>query len=228
MRAVVLRNYPISKEEIILNDDRFHHLRNVLRINVNDSILLLDGKGNSRKAQVIHIDKKELLLRTNGEIKYNEFSNNNTIALGLVKKDSFELAIKMCVELAYRKIILIKTEYSQNYPIKEDRLNKIIETAMEQSNNPYYPKVDYLNFSELNLEDYEGIVLASMNTSDTKSIKNKDNLILIGPEGGFSSKEEEVILAHRNCAQLHFDTGILRTPTAIAAISGSILANINN
>ena len=59
MRAVVLRNYPISKEEIIINDDRFHHLRNVLRINVNDSILLLDGKGNSRKAQVIHIDKKE-------------------------------------------------------------------------------------------------------------------------------------------------------------------------
>lgn len=228
MRAVVLRNHPISNDEIILNDDRFHHLKNVLRININDSILLLDGRGNTRKALVINMNKKEILLRADGEIKHNEYTNNNTIALGLVKKDAFELAIRMCVELAYKKIVLLKTDFSQNYSIKEDRLNKIIESAMEQSNNPHFPKVDYLDFSELSLEDYESLILASMNTNNTNNIKNGDNLILIGPEGGFSKAEEEIIKSHKNCAQLHFDTGILRTPTAIAAISGSVLANINN
>lgn len=228
MRAVVLRNHTISNDEIILNDDRFHHLKNVLRININDSILLLDGKGNSRKALVISINKKEILLRADGEVKHYEYTNNNTIALGLVKKDAFELAIRMCVELAFKKIILLKTEFSQNYPIKEDRLNKIIEVAMEQSNNPHYPKVDYIEFSELSLDDYESIILASMSTNNTKNINKSDNLILIGPEGGFSKAEEDIIKSHKNCAQLHFDTGILRTPTAIAAISGSVLAHINN
>ena len=47
-------------DSCIVEGDSFHHLKNVLRVRVNDEILFLDGRGHSRRAIINVINKKNM------------------------------------------------------------------------------------------------------------------------------------------------------------------------
>jgi 16S rRNA (uracil1498-N3)-methyltransferase len=228
MRALYFKGASLDSNDFIVNEEKFHHLKNVVRVKEGDEILLLDGVGNKKMTQVSKINKKDLMLTSVSPVENCESSHKNTIAFGLVKKDALEISLRTCVELAFRNIIILNTEFSQNYKVKEERLEKILESALEQSNCPFYPSVEFKNIKDLEFSKFDQIVLASMNNDKHKKKLNlSNNLILIGPEGGFSKAEVNLIEKQDNCAQLHIGGAILRTPTAIAAIAGHILASNN-
>ena len=141
------------------------------------------------------------------------------------------MTLKNAVELGVQKMIPFISNYS-NYNFKRrDRADKIIESSLIQSNNPFRLElVDPLELKHIKgtLDSYDYIFISSLSSNkeikigkiSTKSLI----LIIIGPEGGFSNEEEKYFLESQNSSLINLPSPILRTPNALSALMGYIMA----
>ena len=117
--------------------------------------------------------------------------------------------------LAFQPVITEQT--TANY-IKWDRIKKIITEASEQSNRNSVPELlSPMKFSDI---DMGGLIFADerpTNTNYDKIVKGKK--LLIGPEGGFSDSEFDM-LDKSGATSISLGKTILRAETAaVAAIA---------
>lgn len=223
MRAILVPGSDISKDHIIeIQDEKFHHLKNVLRAKIDLKVLLLTGKGEGRVFRVIEITNKKISLTPVSELETKTTSHEIDIAIGKVKKDSLDLIVKQCCELGVRNIYVLNSEYAQCYKIKNDRIDRLIESAIEQSNNFYLPNLYEVGFSDLPYEMYQQIFLFSLKKGNATTALTGRSLLMIGPEGGFSEGEENQILALENTIPINFDMPILRATTAVPCALGYV------
>lgn len=228
MRAVY---YPHFIEGDVFNiDDKttLHHLLNVVRIKKNEEILILNGRGDKCIAKIETISKKNIQLTVQSRMEENK-SFNIDLYLALLKKDSLSLALKQAVELGVNKIFLCETEFSQRYEINIDRLNSILISALEQSNNPFLPEIEYIKLNAICRKNYVQIFLMSMNPADIYqeySLKSdKKYALMIGPEGGFSPIDIESF-GDQEFLSVNLPTPILRAETAVSAGMGFLLSRL--
>jgi 16S rRNA (uracil1498-N3)-methyltransferase len=229
MRAIYLRDdsKPEIGETICIKDDRATHLIKATRIRKGEPVLILDGEGTSYLSEATEITRREIYLNIKSSDQ-RERGVSIDLCLGLPKKDAFELALKNSVELGVGEIFPFSSEYSQ-WNIKNiERTNQLIESALIQSNNFFFTKLNDVSENIQALEDvfskYDYIVLTTLKESrdfSTVSVdKSKKYLIIIGPEGGLSDAEEEYILSLDKAHSLKLNTPILRTPNAVSTIVG--------
>ncbi len=140
MRAIYLDNVNTNDEKISISGTSFHHLVNSVRIKVNENVLILDGKGLLVHTSVTEISKRELQLQIiKSEIK--EKKEFCTLVIGITDRIAMEEIIRLGTEIGFDSIQPIITDYSKNKMVKQERINKIIISAMIQSNNPFFTNV---------------------------------------------------------------------------------------
>ncbi len=229
MRAIY---FNLSKEDVgatvSITGDQAHHL-NVVRIKKNEDLLVLNGRGEVFQSQVLELSKHEILIKIQN-YNFEKPKHKISLALALPKKDAFEDILKTAVELGVNKIYPLTSEYSQYEYIKSDRVQRLLESALIQSNNRYMPTI----LNQEKLEKFldkieEQVFYFSANTSFEKSTNTADDemTILIGPEAGFSIVEEQKIRSNKKIKIIHLPTPILRSPTAVASSIGYLL-NFNS
>lgn len=225
MRAIFLEgNY---QDEVIVEGDRFHHLINVVRAKIGDEILLLNGRGTSSLATIVSINKKVAHLIINKQTNVQR-SSNITVALCLPKRDALDLCIKQAVEIGINKTILIESDFSVNKSVKHERVERLIESAIEQSNNPFKMQIESISsLDKIELDDFDQVFCLSSQDQTTKDIsydQHSNLLLIIGPEGGFSDQERQYLNNNKKINTIYLNTFILRTPTALSVGSGHILS----
>lgn len=226
MRAHWLPDLEIQ-DEYSLTGDSLHHLVNVIRIEKGESLLLQDGKGQFVETIVEDISKKALRLK-----KVTSYTKNQDyhfdLALAMPKRDALELSLKQAVELGFRKIYLIKSEYSQMRFPEADRTQNLLVSALEQSNAPFLPEVLQAEWEEIPWPSYnEALLLDSQTKIGTSkpSVSGK-KLLIVGPEGGFSPRELTFLHGQEVVRVLNLPTPILRTPTAVATGAGIMMQSL--
>lgn len=220
-----------NDNKIILLDSDIHHITKVMRMNINDNI------------EVIY-DKKLYLCRIvdNYEIEViqeieedNELNIDVTIAIGMVKEQKFDLIIQKLTELGVKEIIPLAMERSivklDNSKInkKLDRWNMICKEASEQSKRDIVPKVNVpMTLKELVKIDYDTKLICSVKQKDNfinSYLQHKEEcakmLVVIGPEGGVSDKEEE-FLNNNNFISVSLGSRVLRVETAAIYVASVI------
>jgi 16S rRNA (uracil1498-N3)-methyltransferase len=221
--------YPIDEnfedEILVVTGDPLHHL-SVTRIRPNEEILILNGKGKKLFGKILSIGKKTAEIK----ILSSEFSiegHHIGLAIGLPKKEAFEDILKMATELGVRNIYPLKTDFSQFEYVENERFQRILESALIQSNNAYFPVIH----SQMSLSDFlatqkKPLVFFNSQPKVLRKIPKlaDEKIILIGPEGGFSGKEIEKIRAYEINLEIHLPTPILRAPTAVATSVGYLLS----
>ena len=228
MRATYLNPLKIQAS-YQLKGEQAHHLLNVVRVAINEEILLLDGAGLMVKTQVSEISKRELTLQT---LEHDEVSRkyNLDLALGIPKKEALELSLKQAVELGFRKIYLIRSTYSQNRIPDIERIKSLLISALEQSNGVFFPEIIQTEWNGIRFEDYENALMLDSQSKSFNPKKAHDkfaaNLLIVGPEGGFSQQEMTFLHVLPNISVLNLPTPILRTPTAVATGAGIILGSL--
>ena len=217
--------------KIILLDSDIHHIKKVMRMNINDNI------------EVIY-DKKLYLCKIidNYDIEIvNEIKENNelnidiTIAIGLVKEQKFDLILQKLTELGVKEIIPITMERSiikldkSKIDKKVERWNSICKEASEQSKRNIIPKVSLpMTLNELVKLNYDKKLVCSVKQKDNfinKYLQFKDEyvkmIIVIGPEGGVSDKEEE-FLNNNDFISVSLGSRVLRVETAAIYVASVI------
>lgn len=205
-----------------LNEIESKHCIKVLRLNVNDHIQLIDGKGNFYEAKIIEPNPKKCKVEITKTIE--EFGKRNHylhIAIAPTKNiDRFEWFLEKATEIGIDEITPILCEHSERKIIKPERLEKVIISAIKQSIKAYKPKLNNLtNYSDFIRQNFNGVkYIAHCEENKKLLLKNvyelqQDATILIGPEGDFSPNE--IKLASKNgYKEISLGESRLRTETA--------------
>jgi 16S rRNA (uracil1498-N3)-methyltransferase len=219
----------IKQDSYVLKDEALHHLVNVIRIESGEDLLLINGSGFEVLTTVESISKRELRLTYKSSLdKQRAFHFD--VAIGMPKREALELCLKQATELGFRKIFLIKSDYSQMRFPEADRMEKLLISALEQSNAPFMPEIIETTWETLPFTEYAQILLLDSQTKiNTKNVlidRMASRLLVVGPEGGFSPQELESLHAKDNVKVVNLPTPILRTPTALAAGAGIMIESL--
>ena len=193
-----------NKENFILENSDIHHIKKVMRCKNNDKIEIVYDK----KVFLCNIDEIETMkLSIIDSYEEDRESNVNlTIALSLVQEQKFDLILQKLTELGVNNIIPLKTERSivkidkQKEEKKKTRWESICKEASEQSHRVIIPKIEkIINMNELlNYKKQQNLICSLTDkTQPLEEYLNKDTkeiLFVIGPEGGFSNKEENFLI----------------------------------
>ncbi len=234
MRAIFYnKDHFLESEELILDEESTHHLH-VTRAKTGEEVLILNGLGQKALSLIQNISKKQVIVKIQ-KVETAKRQHNLSLVLGLPKKEAFEDIIKISVELGIVNIFPTTTQYSQYTYEPNDRIQRIIQSAMVQSNNSFLPKIfPQKTLSEFLVTNDKDIfflnsVPQNLQSSRMSSLKiDQSCFYLIGPEAGFSQLEIDLLRNHEFVREIHLPTPILRAPTAVAAAAGFILNHISS
>lgn len=230
MRALLLSAGELENDQLTIEGDRFHHLVKVVRAKVSDEVMVLDGKGSKAIARVNSINKRDIELSLSQK---ETLANPHilSVMIGCPKKDAAEEILRRSTELGIKKIIFFEAEHSPWSYVSSDRSEKIIESALIQSNNLWAPEVLALGKNELEAElaHYQrGLWLHLQNEEKKALTSHLPDLLCIGPEAGWSAAEVEFFRSKSNLSMLTLKTPILRAEHALSVAAGYALAVRDN
>jgi 16S rRNA (uracil1498-N3)-methyltransferase len=221
-------NKSISSNLIIYIKDKQHHfLKNVLRIKVNDEINIFDGITGEWKSAVMSINRENTVLRVTNIINKLKKSNDIWLVFAPIKHHRMSLAIQKATELGVSKIIPCITEFTNIRKINAQNLHDNAIEAAEQSERLDVPLIEkQVDLTTLlsNWPEDRKLIYCDEKIKEKRSIidlllpcKNAENkwAVLIGPEGGFSDSEQELITKSKNVLSVSLGDRLLRSDTAI-------------
>ena len=212
-----------------LDKSQSHYLTKVMRINIGKNFSLFNQNGEW-EAKIIKITKGIVEFSTTKKIRSNNNEKEIWLAFAPIKLNYLNLMIQKATELGVTKFIPILTERTIVRKINQNRINKIIVEASEQSNRLKVPKLEEIvkleNFLKSNQKT--NIIFGDLNTKNSNlSIKDIEPLcVLIGPEGDFTVKERERILKLKNIIPLKINENILRSETAAISMISIVTFNL--
>lgn len=217
----------VVQDFYVLKGEEAHHLLNVVRIESNEELLLLNGKGLKVFCQVDALSKKEVHLKALSS-EYCQRGHDSSLALGMPKRDALELCLKEAVELGHSKIYLVRSTYSQMKSLDPDRERALLVSALEQSNAPFLPEIHLAKWETIPWSEFSQVILLdSQMEGGQKLLGTKGpRLLVVGPEGGFSPEERKFFQHIPRLSPQRLPTPILRTPTAVAVGTGLMLQTL--
>ena len=220
---------------IVLNKTDTHYLKNVMRCKKNDQINLFNENDQEFYSKILEIKKYETILEIFELSTNTEIINDIFLIFSLVKKNKMDFIIQKATELGVRKIFPILTERSSIRDINPSRMVAIAKEASEQSNRISVPEISNLMTIQELLEQWDkkrSILYADeiLKINKDLTILNRKNFVksslLVGPEGGFSPEENDMLKTYKYVFPISFGETILRSDTA--AIVGLSYLNIIN
>ncbi|WP_421775096.1 RsmE family RNA methyltransferase [Gracilimonas sp.] len=217
----------VSANRLELVDQEATHASKVLRFKVGDELYASDGRGNLYTTQVSSISKKSVL----ADILETDYDPEPTIKKVLVfgaikKRDRLEFAVEKAVELGAWEICIFNADHSERSRINEDRLQSIVLSAFKQSKRRWLPEVTYQNSMDEVFEYYPKyhsmMAHVEADTHHPENLSYNKNLLLIGPEGGFSAREVE-LAKKKNTQMISLGKNRLRAETAALALLSQFL-----
>lgn len=198
------------------------HCARVLRMKEGDSLFITDGKGYFYRAQLLQANPKSCIVAIEEELpQAKDWNFNLHIAFAPTKKlDRIEWFVEKSTEIGIDHFSPLQCRYSERRNIKTSRLEKIMVSAMKQSQKSRLPQLDEMTkLDEFIQQPFEGQkFIAHCYDSPKQSLsqicnKNTNTLILIGPEGDFSEAEVEKSIQH-GFQPISLSESRLRTETA--------------
>ena len=218
-----------STEFFTFDREESKHIVKVLRKKDTDILFVTNGLGFLFKTEITLASDSKCTVKIISFEKQQPLSYKLHVAVAPTKmNDRFEWLIEKATEIGITEITPIFCDHSERKQIKTERFDKIILSAMKQSNQLYLPKLNeplaIKDFIKLKNEDLK--LIAHCEENDKKSLKdvlkpNHNITILIGPEGDFSLKEIQLALDH-NYIPVSLGNTRLRTETAAIVACHSV------
>lgn len=230
-----MQRYFIAKEQfhpasVQITGDDVHHLLKVMRAKLGDKVICSDGLSREAIVKIIEVHKEVITASIIEELAMDhEPSAEVWIAQSLPKLDKLETVIQKCTEIGASRVIPFSSErtvvqYDEKKQAKRhERWSKIAKEAAEQAHRNRVPMIDtpmsWKQLLKLVPDVQLALICYEKDTHNTfKTILEQNSplkkiLIIVGPEGGFTTQEIEQAEA-AGCHTIGLGKRILRTETA--------------
>ena len=202
-----------------LNKDQSRYLTSVMRLKTNQEFSLFNKSGEWN-TKILSINKGIVEFEVQNQLRQSIQEREIWLVFAPIKSNYFNFMLQKATEIGVTKLFPITTERTIVRKINEDRLNKILIEAAEQSNRLTIPSIEKIQKLEKFLNENKNInlVFGDLNT-ENKKIELKDPskpiAVLIGPEGDFSEAERKKILEFNGVQSIKLNDNILRSETAV-------------
>lgn len=218
---------------MLLEESDIRHIKKVMRMNINDKIEVV----YNNKLHICEITSLEpfniKVIEKLDEDKKTKIEL--TVAVALVKEQKMDLILQKLTELGVSRIIPVSMERSivkldkERFNKKKVRWESICKEASEQSKRTNIPTIeDIKSIKDLTKEDADLKLVASTKEKEKllnyylQSIEDCAKIIMvIGPEGGISDKEEDILVSN-GYNRVSFGNLIFRVETATIYVASII------
>ncbi|NDP27971.1 MAG: 16S rRNA (uracil(1498)-N(3))-methyltransferase [Flavobacterium sp.] len=225
-------NPTIDKTTKIFSFDKEEskHIIKVLRKKDTDILFVTNGLGLLFETEITLASDNKCTVQILSIEKAESSKFHLHLAVAPTKmNDRYEWFLEKATEIGIHEITPIICDRSERKVVNRERFEKIILTAMKQSNVLFLPKLnEVMTFKEFIKHKNEGLqLIAHCEETDKKLLKsvlkpNENVTVLIGPEGDFS--EKEIILAlENNYVPVSLGNTRLRTETAAIVACHSVV-----
>ena len=225
-------NPTITESTTIFSFDKEEskHIIKVLRKKDTDILFVTNGLGFLFKTEITLASDSKCTVKIISFEKAAPSKFRLHLAVAPTKmNDRYEWFLEKATEIGIQEITPIICDHSERKVINNERFDKILLTAMKQSNELYLPKLNpAITFKEfLKLKNEDVKLIAHCEETDKKTLKsvlkpNENITMLIGPEGDFSEKEIALALEN-NFTAVSLGNTRLRTETAAIVACHSVV-----
>lgn len=209
--------------ELVIEGDEFHHLCNATRKRSGERVEIINGRGFLAEGVVKEIKKFSALIAIDEVIFQEKESKPLILIQGVPRMNRLDTIIEKCTELGVSGIHLFGGDRSERKELSDSaisRAEKVAIAAVKQCGRLYLPALHLFDSLEESLPKEGALFFGDIDPEAPllfhEWIRQKSPesaAFAVGPEGGFSEREEE-ILKEKGAVGVKLADHILRTDTA--------------
>ena len=227
------QNVQLNKDaEYLFSSMAAHYVIHVMRLKPHDDFLIFNGVDGEWRAKVVNITKKNASFIVQDQQRLQTIDPQRSLIFSPLKSHRLHFLVEKAVELGVTDFHPVMTQHSSIHTINEVKFQAHSIEAAEQCERLCLPKIHSImplakTVDYMLLMGYKIFIgderRSAPSLMDSCQAHLKENLhdrhiaILIGPEGGFSSKEFEQLNNHEGCHFVTLGPTILRAETAALA-----------
>jgi 16S rRNA (uracil1498-N3)-methyltransferase len=225
---------------IMLDRDQANYLLNVLRMREGDGLLVFNGRDGEWRASVASADRKRASLAIGARTRPQPPASRIMLCFAPVKHLRMDYLVQKAVEMGAGKLIAIITEHTQLGVRNPERLKANIIEAAEQCGvlavPPFLGEIRVERLLGMHGDDDGPWIVFCDEMAEAGDpaaaldaiCDDREIAILIGPEGGFSPQERQMILAWPRVIPISLGPRILRADTAVVAALAAVQAAVGD
>lgn len=216
---------------IPLDERAAHYLRNVLRRNLNDAVIVFNGRDGEYAATISLCDKRRVELHLQARLRAQESGPDIWLCFAPLKKDAVDFLVEKATELGVAAFHPVFTQYTAASRLNLERLTANAIEAAEQCERLTLPTVVEPVSLEQCLGSWDGNRHILLCAEAGEALPMADALhrftgtpskpnswaILCGPEGGFARTELDRLTKLPFVTPVGLGPRILRADTAALA-----------
>ncbi|MEM5471958.1 16S rRNA (uracil(1498)-N(3))-methyltransferase [Hoeflea sp. AS60] len=229
---------PLSSGELVaLGKEQAHYLLTVLRLEDGTQVLVFNGRDGEFSATLRPQGKKSASLEIGDQTREQAPQSRIDFLFAPLKVGRLEYLVQKATEMGVRKITPVFTDHTQLHKVNAARLEANILEAAEQCGNLAIPQLGDAVKLEALLSDWEParrIIFCNESEAGNNpgtilnDIAETDLALLVGPEGGFSEREREMLAALPFVTSIPLGPRILRADTAAVAALTAVQMTIGD
>ncbi len=210
---------------------QFHYLKNVMRLAAGAEIALFNGRDGEYRAEITDTSKRSLRVKLLAQSRSQTDDPDIWLIFSPLKKTRLDMIVEKATELGVAKLVPVITDHTNVERVKTDRLHANAIEAAEQCRRLTVPQIAEPDSLPSLLDNWDSsrrlLVMdeTASTTGDSISItelsisnnRRHCDAILIGPEGGFSPSELDLLGNLPFVTKISLGGRILRAETAALA-----------
>lgn len=206
-----------------IEGDYFHYLKNVIRAKSGDVIGILTDS-EFAECTITELNKRSAVLSVNERRPAKKHNYKLKVYQCLLKREYMDFAVEKYSELGATEIVPVISERSLN-DLKDKTMQRYKDIAMKavlQSENEQLPVIhDAVKIEDV-LPDMDSNIIFYERCEDSGSLTaSKDMSIIIGPEGGFTDEEYQILI-DKGFTPVKPISQILKAETASVVFTGYV------
>ena len=217
-----------SNVALTLGREQSHYLINVLRYGIGQEVLVFNGKDGEYLATVDAADRKKTVLLCHRQTRPQDPMPSLMLSFGPIKKARLDFIAEKATELGVGLVQPVMTDYTQVSRVNTERMLANAIEAAEQTGRTTVPEIlsprplmdlleDWPKNRHIIFCDEDCAGSAQHDFAHQVANVSGDVAIMIGPEGGFSPRERQAIMALDGVVPVSLGRNILRADTAMLA-----------
>ena len=222
---------PETGTHFTLSEESARHCIQVLRMKTGEELQITNGKGLLQTASIVSDDKKKTVVMLQKAAHQAPPTKKISIAISLLKNaNRFEWFLEKATEIGIFEILPLISKRTEHTRFRADRMKGILTAAMLQSQQTWLPILQTpISFEQLIFakKNAQTLIAHCEKEEEKRFIRDLPNssetLILIGPEGDFTSSEIQLAI-EKNYVPVSLGGTRLRTETA-GVVAATLLMN---